>query len=155
MGLSFYKTDFLFDISSFKNKRTGCSVTFLKRMQRIAFFLGMIVLLSTSNCSFGQGKGIGKAVIHTPGVMAVACKNSIENFLVHEYGVSSVKADYRKHTVTVTWYTNRTNIENIKTALANMGYDADDISAEPDAYKRLPPACKPAIIPMKDSTVRE
>ena len=76
---------------------------------------------------------MGKAVIHTPGVRAEACKTSIENFLVHEYGVSSVKADYRKHTVTVTWYPNRTNIENIKTALANMGYDADDVTAEPDA----------------------
>ncbi|MDP4286265.1 MAG: heavy-metal-associated domain-containing protein [Bacteroidota bacterium] len=155
MGLSFYNTGFLFDVSSFKNKRAGCIVTSLKRMQRIAFFLGMIVLVSTSNCSFGQGKGIDKAVIHTPGVMADACKTGIENFLVHEYGVSSVKADYRKHTVTVSWYTNRTNIENIKTALANMGYDADDVSAEPDAYKKLLPACKPAMIPMKDSTVRK
>ena len=103
-----------------------------------------------SSGSFAQ-KGMGKAIIHTPGVMAEVCKTSIENFLVHEYGVSSVKADYRKHTVTVTWYPNRTNIENIKTALANMGYDADDVTAEPDAYKRLPPSCKPAPA-QKDTT---
>ena len=44
--------------------------------------------------------------------------------------------------MTVQWYTDRTNIENIKTALANMGYDADDLTADPDAYKRLPAACR-------------
>jgi copper chaperone CopZ len=118
------------------------------------FLLVILALLGISTFSVAQAR-IEKAVIHTPGVMADACKTSIEIFLVHEYGVSSVKADYRRHTVTVTWYSNRTNIENIKTALANMGYDADDVTAEPDAQKRLPPSCKPAIIPMKDSTVRK
>ena len=91
------------------------------------FLFATIVLLSTSTASFAQ-HGMGKAVIHTPEVMAEVCKTSIENFLVHEYGVCLVKADYRKHTVTVTRYPNRTNIENIKTALANMGYDADDVT---------------------------
>ena len=71
--------------------------------------------------------------------------------MVHEDGVSSVKADYRKHTVTVAWYTDRTNIENIKTALANMGYDADDVTADPDAYKRLPVTCR-HIVQEKSST---
>jgi copper chaperone CopZ len=123
-------------------------------MQIKKFLLVILAFTGISTFSFAQAKSIEKAVIHTPGVMADACKISIENFLVHEYGVSSVKADYRRHTVTVTWYTNRTNIENIKTALANMGYDADDVTAEPDAYKRLPPACKPAIV-MKDSTIRK
>ncbi|MDE3184020.1 MAG: heavy-metal-associated domain-containing protein [Bacteroidota bacterium] len=117
------------------------------------FLLVILALTGISTFLFAQAKGIKKAVIQTPGVMADACKISIENFLVHEYGVSSVKADYRRHTVTVTWYTNRTNIENIKTALANMGYDADDVTAEADAQKRLPTYCKPAIILKKDSTV--
>jgi len=114
------------------------------------FLLSAAIIFSSSAASFAQ-HGMGKAVIHTPGVMGEVCKTSIENFLVHEYGVSSVKADYRKHTVTVTWYPSRTNIENIKTALANMGYDADDVTAEPDAHKRLPPACKP-VNTDKDST---
>ncbi|MEO8819883.1 MAG: heavy-metal-associated domain-containing protein [Ginsengibacter sp.] len=114
------------------------------------FILAMSTFFCLQNSSFAQQKAIQKAIIQTPGVMADACKVSIENFLVHEYGVSSVKADYHRHTVIVVWYTDRTNIENIKTALANMGYDADNVTAEPDAYKRLRPDCKPAII-NKDS----
>lgn len=85
---------------------------------------------------------MGKAVIQTPTVQCEACKERIENRLMHEEGMSSIKADYKKHTVTVTWYKDRTNIENIRVALANLGYDADDETAEPDAYKRLPKTCQ-------------
>jgi len=111
--------------------------------------LSIISLVVFSNSTFAQQKPVQKAVIKTPGVLADACKTSIDNFLVHQYGVSSVKVDYKRHTVTVVWYTDRTNIENIKYALANMGYDADDVTAEPGAYKRLNPACKPVPV---DST---
>ena len=107
-----------------------------------SLIFAIFTLVAFSNPSFAQQKAIQKAVIQTPGVRAEACKTQIDNFLKHEYGVSSVKADYRRHAVTVTWYTDRTNIENIKTAIANMGYDADDITAEPDALRRLPPPCR-------------
>ncbi len=103
------------------------------------FIITSLIFFSFS--AIGQ-KSTQKAVINTPGVQCEACKIRIENRLVHEDGISSVKADYRKHTVTVVWYKDRTNIENIKTALANMGYDADDVTAEPDAYKRLPKTCQ-------------
>ena len=92
--------------------------------------------------SYAQQKAIQKAIIKTPNLQCEACKTRIENHLAHEDGISSVKADYKRHTVTVTWYTDRTNIENIKTALANLGYDADDVTADPDAYKRLPVTCQ-------------
>jgi periplasmic mercuric ion binding protein len=85
---------------------------------------------------------MGRAIIQTPTVQCEACKERIENRLMHEEGMSSIVADYKKHTVTVTWYKDRTNIENIKTALNNLGYDADDEAAEPDAYKRLPKTCQ-------------
>ncbi|MEO8414698.1 MAG: heavy-metal-associated domain-containing protein [Ginsengibacter sp.] len=113
-----------------------------------AFFMALLIATSFPATSFGQQKTIQKEVIQTPGVQCEACKTRIENRLVHEYGVSSVKTDVRRHTATVSWYTDRTNIENIKTALANMGYDADDVTADPDAYKRLPVTCQ-HILPAK------
>ena len=106
------------------------------------FILGIIVLATVSISSFAQQKAVLKAVIKTPGVQCENCKTRIENHLAHEDGIASVRADYRRHTVTVAWITDRTNIENIKTALANMGYDADDVTADPGAYKRLPVTCQ-------------
>jgi mercuric ion binding protein len=105
------------------------------------FILGIILVCALPAALLAQ-KPTVKAVIKTPGVQCEACKTRIENHLLHEDGVSSVRADWRKHTVTVVWYTDRTNIENIKTAIANMGYDADDVTADEDAYKRLPVTCQ-------------
>lgn len=108
-------------------------------MQRIKLLL---IFISFVSVSFAQQKAVQKAVIITPTVNCEDCKSRIENRLVHEYGVSSVKADFRHHTVTVVWITDRTNIEIVKTALANLGYDADDVKADPDAYKKLPKTCQ-------------
>ncbi len=92
--------------------------------------------------SFAQQKVADKAIIKTPTVQCETCKEKIENYLIHEYGVTSVKVDIKKKTTTVVWLTDRTNIEIIKTAIANIGYDADDVTADETAYKRLPKCCK-------------
>lgn len=59
-----------------------------------------------------------------------------------EPGITAVKVDIKKKTTTVTFLKDRNNIEQVKTAIANAGYDADDVTAEEDAYKRLPKCCK-------------
>ncbi len=107
-----------------------------------AFNLTLFSLFGMVLFGFAQIKPVQKGLIKTPTVNCEDCKTRIENRLVHEFGMASVKADYRKHTVSVVYYSDRTNIENIKTALANMGYDADDVTADPEAYKRLPKTCR-------------
>lgn len=62
--------------------------------------------------------------------------------MIRESGVQKVNVDYKKKTTKVTFVTDRTNIENIKTAIANVGYDADDVTANEDSYKELPKCCK-------------
>ena len=109
----------------------------MKQLQLTLFALTGFVLTS-----FAQQKVSDKAVIQTPAVQCESCKMRIENYLTKEYGVTSVNVDLKKKTTTVTWITDRTNIENIKTAIANVGFDADDVTAEETAYKRLPQCCK-------------
>jgi len=104
--------------------------------------LTFVALLTFVCTAFAQQKTTDKAVIKTPGVQCDMCKERIEKFLGHEYGVTSVKVDIKKKTTTVTWITDRTNIENIKASIANTGYDADDVTAEESAYKKLPTCCK-------------
>ena len=108
-------------------------------MQKI--YLLSLSLFGFIIIGFSQQKPIAKAVIQTPTVQCEACKDRIEKHLFREYGMSSARADYRKHIVTVTYYRDRTNIENIKTSLANLGYDADDVTAD-DAFKELPKTCQ-------------
>jgi copper chaperone CopZ len=84
-----------------------------------------------------------KAVIALPTLQnCEKCKEHIEFFIGKTDGVISVKVDLKRKTATVAWLTDRTNKEYLKTAIANQGFDADDIEAEEYAYKRLPACCK-------------
>ncbi len=106
-------------------------------------FLIIFVLFGFSLLATAQ-KTTDKAVIKTPAAQCDACKDKIEKYLFRAQGVTSVKVDIKKRTTTVTWIKDRTNIENIKTEIANIGFDADDVTAEPGAYAKLPPCCKNA-----------
>jgi periplasmic mercuric ion binding protein len=80
--------------------------------------------------------------IKTPTVGCEDCKTRIETYLKRYDGVTYVMVNWRQKITTVKYLTDRTNIEEIKTAISNCGYDADDIPAFDDAYKRLPKTCK-------------
>jgi len=100
-------------------------------------------LATTGFAQYQQSqKVVGKAVIKTPTILCEKCQEKVEFFISHTTGVTSCAVNYRKKTTTVTWLNDRTTLENIKTAIANLGYDADDIEAEDYAFKRLPKECK-------------
>jgi copper chaperone CopZ len=80
--------------------------------------------------------------IQTPTAQCEECKARIEEYLKYEEGVTKVVVYPRSKYTMVTYLADRTNIENIKTAIANVGYDADDVTADQDAYKKLPKTCK-------------
>ena len=105
-------------------------------------FFGIIAscLISTASA---QIKVSDKAVISLPTLQPCdKCKDQIEFFISKTDGVNSIKVDLKRKTATVVWLTDRTNKEFIKTAIANLGFAADDIEAEEYAYKRLPACCK-------------
>ena len=87
-------------------------------------------------------KAVQTVTIKTPSVQCDMCKKRIEEYMIRESGVQKVNVDYKKKTTKVTFVTDRTNIENIKTAIANVGYDADDVTENEDSYKELPKCCK-------------
>jgi mercuric ion binding protein len=109
-------------------------------MKRLLIFSFALIGLTTF--SFSQQKAVETAKIKTPGALCEACKPRIETYVKRINGVVSVNVNYRKGETVVKYVTDRTNIEEIKTAIANMGYDADDVPANEESYKRLPVTCK-------------
>lgn len=108
-----------------------------------ALSLSIAAIFCLATVSFGQNQKVsGKAVIKTPTVQCETCKDRVEFFIAREYGVCSVKVNIKQRTTTVTWLNDRTTLENIRVAIANLGFDADDIEAEESAFKRLPKECK-------------
>jgi mercuric ion binding protein len=108
-------------------------------MKKLQLMLFLVIGLAGVSQAQKQQK---IAVIQTPTVQCQECKERIEKYMSHEEGIVKVNVDYKKKTATVTYWTDRTNVENIKALIANVGYDADDVTAEPDSYKRLPTCCK-------------
>ncbi|HEV8506400.1 MAG TPA: heavy-metal-associated domain-containing protein [Chitinophagaceae bacterium] len=102
----------------------------------------VIAVAGMSSLVAAQAKAQLTAKINTPTVQCDMCKERIETYLKRYDGVTSVNVNVKKKETTVKYLTDRTNIENIKAAIANAGYDADDVPANPDAYKDLPKCCK-------------
>lgn len=105
-------------------------------------FLGLLAVGGTALVSSAQVKASLTAKIKTPTVGCDDCKNRIETYLDRYDGVTSIQVNWRQKITTVKYLTDRTNIEEIKAAISNCGYDADDIPAFEEAYKRLPKTCK-------------
>jgi periplasmic mercuric ion binding protein len=101
-----------------------------------------VVVLGLSTVAGAQTKASLTAKIKTPNALCEECKNRIEGYLKRYDGLTSAVVNFRKGETTVKYLTDRINIEDIKTAIANCGYDADDVPATEDSYNRLPKACK-------------
>jgi copper chaperone CopZ len=70
------------------------------------------------------------------------CKERIENALAYEKGIVNSNLDLKTKIVTVVYKPSKTNSDKIKMALSQVGYDADDVKADPKAYSKLPACCK-------------
>jgi copper chaperone CopZ len=112
----------------------------MKKIQLLVLLLLGVSALSQAQVVRKGGTEI--ATIKTPTVQCEECKHRIEGYLTREEGVQKVVVDYKKKTTKVTYLVDRTSIENVKTAIANAGYDADDVTADAEAYKKLPRCCK-------------
>jgi periplasmic mercuric ion binding protein len=93
-----------------------------------------------------QQKPVQIARISTPTVQCDMCKKTIEELLKRYDGVMSVSVklnkDSTKRETTIKYLTDRVNEETLKAAIANAGYDANEIAANPESYKALPKCCK-------------
>ena len=102
----------------------------------------LLLMLGFAVGANAQQKKPITVTINTPTVQCDMCKNKIEEYLKYEEGVTKVVVNPKQKKTVVTYLTDRTNLENIKTAIANVGYDAEEIKAAKDAYDKLPACCK-------------
>ena len=101
-----------------------------------------IALMASGLGAAAQTKALQIAKISLPTINCDLCKNRIESYLKRYDGINSITVNVKKKEATVKYLVDRINQEEIKAAIANAGYDANEITAEPEAYKRLPICCK-------------
>lgn len=71
-----------------------------------------------------------------------SCKARIEKNMAFEKGVIDVVLDLETKIATITYKTSKTSPDALRLAMSKIGYDADNIPADPVAYEKLPACCK-------------
>ncbi|MBC7864139.1 MAG: heavy-metal-associated domain-containing protein [Bacteroidia bacterium] len=93
-------------------------------------FKGVLVLIMALFLLQGKAQNARRTeVVIKTSVECDKCKKNIESKLSKVKGVRKVTADYTKHEVKVMYNAKRITLEEVKNAIANIGYDADDIKA--------------------------
>lgn len=105
-------------------------------------YLILLLIIGCGNIASAQQKKPIALKISTPNAICAQCKARIEEYLKVEEGVVKVTVYPTSKYTQVLYLADRTNPENIRIAIANIGYDADGEKANEDSYKALPKSCK-------------
>ncbi len=88
-----------------------------------------------------QKKKIETIEIKTSAVCGM-CKNKIESALIKTKGVKNATLDLEDKTVMIKYQPTLTTPVDLRHAISALGYDADEIPANPEAYRNLHFCCK-------------
>lgn len=116
----------------------------MKKITSVLFAVMMMtMLLGAGNQAIAQEKkkNYEEVQIQTSAVCGM-CEERIEHDLAFEKGVKSVVLDNETKIVTVGFSPKKTNPDKIRQAISKIGYDADDVAADPVAYEKLPMCCQ-------------
>jgi mercuric ion binding protein len=114
-------------------------------MKYLLFFLCVFFTLQTTSA---QEKNTNqKAVIKTTIYCShcEACETCGKNFQANIYKIKGVKMyelDAANMTITLYYNEKKTDLNTIKNAISKLGYDADDVKADLEAYNNLDNCCK-------------
>jgi periplasmic mercuric ion binding protein len=112
----------------------------MKKLLFLSVLFSSLILVSKAQVV--RKGAIETATIKVPTVQCQECKDRIEKYVSREQGIQKINVDYKRKIAKVTYLWDRTNVENVKAAIANAGYDADDVTADVEAYNKLPTCCK-------------
>lgn len=110
-------------------------------------FIAILFTVFSIAFSFAQDTKPGKAIIKTNIYcdhckVCETCGKNFQSKMLKIKGVKMYELDEKAMTITVYYNSKKTNLETIKTAISNMGFDADDIKADAVAYENLDDCCK-------------
>ncbi|MCD6063497.1 MAG: heavy-metal-associated protein [Flavipsychrobacter sp.] len=111
-----------------------------------SLYLFVILFATTVSLSFAQTKATTiaiKASIYCDHCRKCeSCGERLEKAVFCEKGIKRVDIDEQQKTVNVIFNPKKTSPERIRQAIAKVGFDADDVQADPQAYLKLDDCCK-------------
>jgi periplasmic mercuric ion binding protein len=106
------------------------------------FSLVLVLFLAvfTAENSIASGKK-EKATIKTSAACEM-CKKKIESGVKKLDGIEKATLALGKNELKVQFQPEKITLEQIKKTIASLGYDADGVKADAEAYQKLPKCCK-------------
>jgi copper chaperone CopZ len=108
-------------------------------------YLIFIAIFGLAACSAAKkasdSSSVQTAHIHTSAQCGM-CETTIENAFKDVAGVTLADLDVTTAKLKVKYNPAKINLDQIRQIVANAGYDADDVAANPAVYEKLPACCK-------------
>jgi len=70
------------------------------------------------------------------------CGDKFNKDLYNEDGIKRVDVDPKANTITVIYDNRKTDIDKIRSIISKLGYDADEVKADPAGLAKLDGCCK-------------
>lgn len=110
--------------------------------------IALIFLMFISISTFAQkSKTVQTAVIKTKIYcdhckQCETCGDKFNKDLYNEDGIKRVDVDSKANTITIVYDTRKTDIDKIRLMISKLGYDADEVKADPAGLAKLDGCCK-------------
>lgn len=89
-----------------------------------------------------ENKNVEHTMIKIPSAQCEICEKNLNKALKKVAGVEKYKVDIEGKLIHINYDRNVTTIAKIENAITSAGYDANDKTANPEAYNKLDNCCK-------------
>ena len=116
-------------------------------MKTISKTICLLVFILLSGTAIAQQKTVQKSIIKTS-INCDHCKECptcgglLEKTLLKTKGIQMLTLNAKDETIEVIYNSKKTDLPTIKNAISKLGYDADEVKADPAGYEKLDGCCK-------------
>ena len=114
-----------------------------KSVQKLLVVLLLCLGTQTISAQKSNEKAVIKTVLNCDHCKECeTCGLKFRTEMLKIKGVKMYELDEKAMTFTVFYNAKKTDLQTIKTAISKLGYDADEVKADPKAYENLDGCCK-------------
>lgn len=107
-----------------------------------SIFALLLIALTFSFYSCAEKVAVAESKVNLPGLQCESCVVTIKSALKKVDGVSGIEIDKKAKVATIKFDKSKTDASKIENAIAQSGYDANDVKKNMEAYNGLPECCK-------------
>lgn len=112
-----------------------------KNMKNVIMIVFAVMFVQFANAQ--EKKAKYETVVIQTSAECGDCEERIANMLNYTKGVKFSELDIESKKLTVKFQPAKISLETIKQKLVELGYDADEMKANPEAQQKLPSCCQP------------